>query len=228
MKIGSWLTKSAFLIIVIVLIIAGVQGIYKNPFYLKDSINLKSSPGYDSEASGEGIPILKIVPEQSNWIADGATLYKITIIGDSRPMNPSGTRGIGFGYFLPEAQGYTFNLVNVVMRPQNDFFAGWSTLDFHASGGIGRVLGGSGTGPINREGNVVDMLFSVSKSGTGPGNVQTSLGFDPDPVITYFLRPTGQGGAISPTVDSAQFYVMSTEYALSSTCRSSFDEPAAC
>src|SRR3989344_7888334 len=215
------LNKSRRLFILILFVLSafvfllGVQGSYaKTPV-------LKAVQGQPAWMDEDLPPILKAVPEQSNWIADGTTLYKITIIGDSRPMNPSGTRGIQFGYFLPEAQGYTFNLVNVVMRPQNDFFAGWSTLDFHASGGIGRVLGGSGTGPINREGNVVDMLFSVSKSGTGPGNVQTSLGFDPDPVITYFLRPRGDGGVISPSIESIPFYVMSTEYALSSTCRSS-------
>src|SRR3989344_6406785 len=224
----SRLNKSRRLFIPIVVVLSififllGVQESYaKTPV-------LKAVQGQPVWIDDGDPPILKAVPEQSNWIADGTTLYKITIIGDSRPMNPSGTRGIDFGYYLPEAQGYTFNLVNVVMRPQNDFFVGWSTFDNHAGGVIGRVLGGSGTGPINLEGNVVDMWFSVSKSGNGSGNVQTSLGIDPDPAVTFFIRPTSQGGAISPSVDSAQFYVMSTEYALSSTCRSSFDEPAAC
>ena len=224
----SRLNKSRRLFIPIVVVLSififllGVQESYaKTPV-------LKAVQGQPVWIDDGDPPILKAVPEQSNWIADGTTLYKITIIGDSRPMNPSGTRGIEFGYYLPEAQGYTFNLVNVVMRPQNDFFAGWSTIDLHAGGAIGRGLGGSGTGPINREGNVVDMWFSVSKSGTGPENAQVSLGFDPDPAVTHFVRPTSQGGAISPSVDSAQFYVMSEEYALSSTCRSSFDEPAAC
>ena len=224
----SRLNKSRRLFILILFVLSAfvfLLGIQES--YAKAPV-LKAVYGQSAWTEDGDLPILKAFPEQSNWIADGTTLYKITIIGDSRPMNPSGTRGIDFGYYLPEAQGYTFNLVNVVMRPQNDFFAGWSTLDFHASGGIGRVLGGSGTGPINREGNVVDMLFSVSKSGTGPGNVQTSLGFDPDPVITYFLRPRGDGGVISPSIESIPFYVMSEEYALGSSCRSSWSQAAAC
>ncbi|MEK6896715.1 MAG: hypothetical protein AABX12_04640 [Nanoarchaeota archaeon] len=219
----------AFLIIVLVLAIIVVSG----GIDLKKSIRSQVSAEYDSEtyggeASGEGIPILRIVPEQSNWIADGVTQYKLTVIGDSRPMNPSGTRIIEFGYFLPEAIGYTFNLVEVTMIPQNDFFTGWSTYNNHANGIVGRALSTSGTGPINREGEVVYMWFTVSKTGAGPENIQTSLGIDPDPAVTYFKRPTSEGGSISPTVESAQFYVMTEAYALASTCRSSFDEPAAC
>ena len=173
-------------------------------------------------------PILRAVPEQSNWIADGTTLYKITIVGDSRPMNPSATLGIQFAYLLPELEGYAFNLANVVMRPQNDFFAGWSTTNLQGGNMIGRGISQGALGPVNLEGNVVEMWFSVSRIGAGPENIQTSLGIDPDPEVTQFIRPTSQGGSISPIIDSVPFYVMSEAYALSSTCRSSFDEPAAC
>ena len=224
----SRLNKSRRLFIPIVVVLSififllGVQESYaKTPV-------LKAVQGQPVWIDDGDPPILKAVPEQSNWIADGTTLYKITIIGDSRPMNPSGTRGIQFEYFLPEAQGYTFNFVNMIMRPQNDFFAGWSTIDLNNGGVIGRVLGGSGTGPINLEGNVVDMWFSVSKSGNGSGNVQTSLGIDPDPAVTFFIRPRGDGGAISPVIEIIPFYVMSEEYALSSTCRSSLSQAAVC
>ena len=224
----SRLNKSRKLFILILFVLSAfvfLLGIQES--YAKAPV-LKAVYGQSAWTEDGDLPILKIVPEQSNWIADGTTLYKITIIGDSRPMNPSGTRGIQFEYFLPEAQGYTFNLVNMIMRPQNDFFAGWSTIDNHAGGTIGRVLGGSGTGPINLEGNVVDMWFSVSKSGNGPGYFQTRLGFNPDPEITYFLRPTSQGGAISPVIESIPFYVMSEEYALGNSCRSSWSQAAAC
>ena len=217
-------TRELFFSIITVLsifiLLLGIQGSYAK------------TPGLTSFSKGltdeVDPPILRIVPEQSNWIADGVTQYKLTVIGDSRPMNPSGTRIIEFGYFLPEAIGYTFNLVEVTMIPQNDFFTGWSTYNNHANGIVGRALSTSGTGPINREGEVVYMWFTVSKTGAGPENIQTSLGIDPDPAVTYFKRPTSEGGSISPTVESAQFYVMTEAYALASTCRSSFDEPAAC
>ncbi|MEK6824743.1 MAG: hypothetical protein AABY02_02705, partial [Nanoarchaeota archaeon] len=182
-------TRELFFSIITVLsifiLLLGIQGSYAK------------TPGLTSFSKGltdeVDPPILRAVPEQSNWIADGTTLYKITIIGDSRPMNPSATLAIDFAYLLPEVAGYVFNLANVVMIPQNDFFAGWSTSNWQNGNLIGRLISQGSLGPVNLEGNVVEMWFSVSRTGAGPENIQTSLGIDPDPEVTYFRRPNSDG-----------------------------------
>ena len=153
-------------------------------------------------------PILRAVPAQTDWIANGATQYKITVEADSNPIGGQGTRGIEFGYYVPQVEGYTFNLVNVVMHPSDDFFAGYSTFDQNdGSGLIARTLSSSGSGPANRVGNVVEMLFTVSQDSASAANVQTNLEFDSDSAVTYFIRPFSQGGVIAPEIESLPFTV---------------------
>ncbi len=157
---------------------------------------------------GDPRPVLRAIPAQSTWIADGMTQYKITLVGDSTPMNGQGTRAIQAGYNVPNVPGYQFNVVSVNTNPSNDFFAGYSTSPQSPYGLVYRGLTGSGVGPVNRVGNFVELYFTVTQTVQGNArSTQTSLEFDSDPQVTYFLRPISQGGNIDPILESVPFTV---------------------
>lgn len=157
-------------------------------------------------ASAGGAPILRAIPEQSQWIANGVTQYKITIEGDSTTMSGQNTRGIQTSYILPDISGYSFNVVNVNTSPTNDFFAGFPTSPLIGGSMIWRGVT-SGNGPINRQGTFVELYITVSQIGPNALATQTSLAFDQDEQITYFRRPISQGGNIAPSIESTPFTV---------------------
>jgi hypothetical protein len=149
---------------------------------------------------GDPRPVLRAIPAQSTWIADGMTQYKITLVGDSTPMGAN-TRGIQAGYSLPSVQGYQFNVVSVNTNPSNDFFAGFSTTPMTTEGLIWRGIN-SGNGPMSAQGNFVELYVTVTQTVHGSArSTVTSLQFDTDPEITYFRRPIAQGGNIAPTLE---------------------------
>jgi hypothetical protein len=165
---------------------------------------------------GDPRPVLRAVPAQSTWIADGMTQYSIIIEGDSTPMNGVGTRAIQMGYSLPQAEGYTFNLVGATLRPANDFFTGYNTQDGYDSSLVTRSMLTPGTGPVNRIGNVVELKFTVTQNIVNRAVArQASLSFDESlndqgyPMLTYFLRHgfQGQVARIAPQIESVPFTV---------------------
>lgn len=167
-------------------------------------------------AGGGSNPILRAVPEQSTWVADGMTQYSIMIEGDSTPMNGIGTRAIQMGYSLPQAEGYTFNLVGATLRPANDFFTGYNTQDAYDSSIAVRSMLTAGTGPVNHAGNVVELKFTVTQNIANRAiSRQAVLSFDESlnddgyPMLTYFLRHglQGQQARIAPQIESVPFTV---------------------
>jgi hypothetical protein len=156
---------------------------------------------------GDPRPVLRAIPEQSTWVADGTTQYKITLVADSTPLGTQNIRGIQAGYNLPTIPGYQFNVVSVNTQPSNDFFAGYSTTPITSPGLVWRSVD-SGNGPSARTGNFVELYVTVNQVIFGSNDgVQTSLQFDSDSEVTYFRRPIAQGGNIAPTLESVPFTV---------------------
>ena len=124
--------------------------------------------------SDSGDIILKAVPEQTNWIADGTTEYRVDVYADNTGLNGLPTTGASWRIVPPLGLENTIIITNAQWPTQNDFFEGFSV--FFQIIGINWNLHGKvvwGNGPSNRTGYLASYWFKVN-----PGfNGQTSFDF---------------------------------------------------
>lgn len=162
-----------------------------------------------SGAHGPPRPILSIVPERTVWIADGVTQYRVTLAADNRPMNGEVTRAVQAQVTPLAVNGYQFRLVAVVIRPPNDFFAGFNMDEFaiwDANGGLfGRITFGGG--PANTVGNFIYLWFTVEPTvAHAPPIESVVIPLNDDPSFTYFIRGDGKT-IVSPHLSHISFVV---------------------
>jgi len=122
----------------------------------------------------QGDVVLKAVPEQTNWIADGTTEYEVKIYADNTGLNGEQTKAAEWKLMVPSGLDGKITMTSAQWPTQNDFFEGFSI--FFQSLGINWNLHGklvNGGGPANKVGVLAVYKFKVNPGFTG----QTSFDF---------------------------------------------------
>lgn len=146
-----------------------------------------------SFAAASASPRLISTPQQPLWIADGSTVYTVNIYANNIPLDGTSTRGLEVQYMLPQADGYSFNLVGFSWPSENDFFQGYHVMNFGHDAGthwISKTV--SSPGPSNRDALFATLKFTVSPTSSVSGTQSTSVAFDANEGLNYFVVPGGQ------------------------------------
>ena len=122
--------------------------------------------------------VIKTVPVNSSWRADGVTEYQMNVYADNTELNPEATAGANWQIVKPAGlESYI-----VVTRAEwpassDDFFNGFGTA-FQILGANWNAHGKAvfGTGPANKNGILASYWFTVSPGFVG----QTSFDINPD------------------------------------------------
>jgi hypothetical protein len=148
-------------------------------------------------------PILKAIPSSTVMIPDGITQYSITFRADSTPLAGIGIKGIQTDYEFPSISGYQFNYVSVVYTPQNDFFAGSTTMSTGGNGLISRIVS-QGSYPSDKVGNFATIFFTITQTSPTVSPKRTALVIK-DEGFTYFRQYNNV--KVTPTMQSIPFTI---------------------
>lgn len=161
---------------------------------------------FGSVYASAGAPIVKTVPLQNVWVADGQTQYYVKVWADNVPY-ASATPGLTVQFKMPEAQGYDFTLQSMAWPGLNDFFAGLPTFGgFDMDQLRAAKVSDNLQQPLNRRGDFIILGFTVKPS--QGSSVMSSVGkveFD-DKSVTSFANAQGQH--IYPQTQSVPFTVI--------------------
>ncbi len=152
--------------------------------------------------------VLRIVPTQTNWVANGIAQYRVDVIADNRLLFPERTYGVDWQLVKP--QGLENYIVPVsasynVSQPQ-DFFNGYSQLNAQVNTNWGqqyRSIYTQNGGPSNRSAILASYWFTVS-----PGAQPTIYSFGINEFNTVFYSVDGSGVIEQPYhVESVPFTI---------------------
>ena len=142
-------------------------------------ISLFSVPSLSpaSVSEGTGDIIIKAVPVQANWIADGTTEYEVKIYADNTGLAGESTKAAQWQLLKPVGLEDNIIMISAQWPTQNDFFEGFNVL-FPILGvnwGVHTKLVNN-PGPANKAGVLAVYKFKVNPGFTGQTNFDFVLG----------------------------------------------------
>lgn len=142
-------------------------------------------------ASIVGPHTISVITQGPFCIADGTTVCGITIRGDATSLPTSGVGITSFEYVLPSVPGYAITYVSTDLPFSDDFFEGFSTDESELSlNPSQRSIVGNQL-PVNREGILAELYFTIEPTNSLASNVQTFVSLTSDEDLTYFsIDPT--------------------------------------
>ncbi len=122
--------------------------------------------------------LIKTVPNETKWLADGTTQYKVKVLADNTGLGGNKTRGTDFRF--ENTPNFDFVSGSNIKPTTNDFFEGFTMLSFANFVSQPGVLSSRATedpnaGPANKSGFVGEYNFTVPV-GTAPGVYYFNLG----------------------------------------------------
>jgi hypothetical protein len=168
-----------------------------------------------------GAVVLKTVPQQVNWKADGTTEYRMDVYADNTGLDGVGTAGIDWKLTVPQGLAPYITLTHAEWPTSNNFFAGYSTAFSQLNGWGPNTKVVWESGPSNRQGIVASYWFTINSA--APLGARS---FDFDMGDTFVSDSSGNNEEF--VVQNVPFTVVSGSKAMNSNSGSRLCFPGLC